>query len=322
MNGRVSAVPSIARERALRAVVLRGGSIRPTPFRTAINRSIMDMPIEEGVRLMLYWQQQVVDLARAYDLDQLPTRVQVNRGSPLPAAAKAIDGCAVSIERDRGEYRGTGGILRDLAEEYDDDDFILVANGGQILTHSLVEMLHQLHEVEADVSFVAHQDGAPSGLMLVRCEALRMISARGYVDMKEQALPAIARRFKVTHIEQRRATGLPLHSLQDYLAAVRWWHRHGAAQAHLGLDAIHSAEARVRESKTSFSIVESGATVDPTAHLHDCVVLRGAKVAEGAVVARSVLCAGSSLEANETAVDELLYAGGPSARRRRILQVA
>jgi NDP-sugar pyrophosphorylase family protein len=300
-----------------------GGSIRPTPFRAAINRSILDMPLEEGMRLMLYWQRQVVELASAYQMDQLPIRVMVNRGSPLPAATKPVDAVAVSIERDQAEYRGTGGILRDLADEYDDDDFMLVANGGQILTHSLLDMTHQLHEAEADVSFVAHQDGTPSGLMLVRCAALRMINERGYVDMKEQALPAIARRFKVAHLDQRRSTGLPLHSFQDYLAAVRWWHRHGRGEPALGIDNLVQSDMRLRENQTNFHIVEPGAIVDAGAHLHDCVVLRGAKVGSGAVVARSVLCAGSVLAANETAVDELLSTALPTTSpRRRMLQSA
>lgn len=316
-------LPRISQNRKLRAFVILGGSIRPTPFRAAINRSILDMPLEEGRRLLLHWQQQAVDLANVYRMDQLPIRVLVDRDSHLPVSAKPIEGCAVSIERDRAEYRGTGGILRDLADDYDDDDFILVVNGGQILTSSLPEMTHQLHEIEADVSFVAHQDGTPSGLMLVRCEALRMISARGYVDMKEQALPAIARRFRVAHLDQRRPTGMPLHSFQDYLAGVRWWHQVGRGDSAGSADGVSSTESRRRETRSSFCIVEPGAAVDPGAYLHDCVVLRGAKVGAGAVVARSVLCAGSVLAPNETAVDELLPGGSSAtAPRRRILQTA
>jgi hypothetical protein len=301
--------------------MLLGGSLRPSPFRAAVNRSILDMPLADGRRLLLHWQQQALDLADAYGMSLFPIRVLVNRDSHLPAAGKSNDRCRVTIERDVGEYRGTGGILRDFADEYDDDDFLLVANAAQIMTQPLSEMTHQLYETEADVSFVAHQDGTPSGLMLVRCEALRMISARGYVDMKEQALPAIARRFRVTHLDQRRPTGLPLHSFQDYLAGVRWWHQVGRFESSAGVEGFPTAELRRREGQTSFCIVESGASVDAGAFLHDCVVLRGAKVGAGAVVARSVLCAGSVVAANETAVDELL-AGSASSKlpRRRILQ--
>jgi NDP-sugar pyrophosphorylase family protein len=320
---RSTSFPRLAQSRSLRAFVLLDGSIRPTPFRSAIKRSLLDLPIAEGQRLLLCWQQQVAGLATSYGLDQLPLRVQVNHDSLLPAAARPIDGCGVSIERDQNAYRGTGGTLHDIAEDYDDNDLLLVANGGQVLTRSLVDLTHQLHELEADVSFVAHEDGTPSGLMMVRCKTLRAIASKGYVDMKEQALPAIARRFRVAHLDQRRATGLPLHTFKDYLAAVRWWHRHGRSEATLGADAIHSAQARVWEMQASFNIVESGATVAPGAYLHDSVVLRGSIVGAGAVVARSVLCAGSLLEENETAVDELLTGrASTKAPTRRVLQTA
>jgi NDP-sugar pyrophosphorylase family protein len=72
------------------------------------------------------------------------------------------ESCHVSIKRDNAEYRGTGGVIRDLAEEYQDDDFILVTNGAQILTAALAEMVDQLYETESDVSFVAHKDGRPA----------------------------------------------------------------------------------------------------------------------------------------------------------------
>ena len=34
------------------------------------------------------------------------------------------------VERDQSEYRGTGGVLRDLAQKYEPDDLILVANAS------------------------------------------------------------------------------------------------------------------------------------------------------------------------------------------------
>lgn len=305
----------------LKAFVLLGGSLRPTPFRAAINRSILDMPIEKGKRLLRHWQQLAIELARAERLDELPMRVLVDRDSYLPASAPPHRGCSISIERDAAEFRGTGGVLRDLAERYDDDDFLLVANGAQVLTLPLAEMVDQLYQTEADVSFVAHQDGTPSGLMLVRCGALRMISAKGYVDMKEQALPAIARRFKVTHIDYRRPTGLLLRSYQDYLAAVRWKHHTRLIESAASDELLAADHFSRPERLPGFAIVEEGAVVEAGACLHDCVVLRGARVGAGAVVARSVLCAGSVVGPDETAVDELLCTTAPAApRRRRILQ--
>ena len=67
---------------------------------------------------------------------------------------------------------------------------------------------------------VSHEDGTPSGLMLVSCRALRLIPARGFVDMKEQALPLIAAKYDVRVMHRRRPTGLPVRSLTDYIQAL------------------------------------------------------------------------------------------------------
>ena len=147
-------------------------------------------------------------------------------------------------------------------------------------------MVGQLYETESDVSFVAHEDGTPSGLMLIRCEALRMISAKTYVDMKEQALPVIAQRFKVTHIDHRRSTGMPLRSHQDYLAGLRWWHFNRLLQSGTHADVLRRTDFSRPNYSSSFSIIEPGAIVAPGACLHDCVVLRGAHIGSGAVAVR------------------------------------
>jgi NDP-sugar pyrophosphorylase family protein len=176
-------------------------------------------------------------------------------------------------------------------------------------------MVNQLYEADADVSFVAHRDGTPSGLMLIRRAALRMIPAKGYMDMKEQALPMIARRFKVTHIDHNRAAGLPVRTFQDYLAGVRWRHIARLRDGHRDRDHFPAGSRKHSERTSGFAIVENGAVVDPTACLHDCVILRGARVGPGAVVVRSVVCAGSVLGENEIAVDQLLSAALPRPQR-------
>ena len=315
-----SSTPNTAKMRVdsrrgrLQAFVLLGGTLRPTPFFTAINRSILDMPIQDGRRLLSNWQHQTSELAKLEGLDQLAMRVLVDHDSHLPAAAQPNGGCSVSIERDAARYRGTGGLLRDLAESYDDQDFLLVANGAQLLTQPLVDLVRQLHDTEADVSFVAHQDGTPSSLMLVRCETLRAISRTGYVDMKEQALPMIARQFQVTHVDQARSTSLSLRSHRDYLAALRWLHFQRSFQS--SGDGRPQPESQRDQSISRFSIVEHGAIVHSTACLQDCVVLRGARIEAGAVAVRSVFCAGSVLRADDTAVDELVTVRSSSATAR------
>jgi exopolysaccharide biosynthesis WecB/TagA/CpsF family protein len=283
--------------RSLRAFVLLGGELRPTPFRAAIDRSILDMPLENGRSILAEWQRQTGELAQSAGLDSLALRVLIDGQSPMPAAPAPTPGCVVTIERDPYGYRGSGGILRDLIDQYADDDLLLVASGAQVLLAPLEALVGQLLEAGGEVSFISHTDGTPSGLMLIRCRALRMISETGYIDLKEQALPAIARQFEVTHVEHRRPTGLAIRSMEEYLATLKFRHR----QADM-------STARRPDHHSGFTVIESGASIDPAARLCDCVILKDARVEGDAVVVRSVVGPGAVIKADHTAVDQFVHA--------------
>src|SRR5204863_1877814 len=129
------------------------------------------------------------------------------------------------VLRDQSEFRGTGGVLRDLSHDYDEDDLVLVANAAQLLLDPLSVVAAALDHKGGDVAMISHHDGTPSGLMLVRCKTLRLIPAAGFVDMKEQALPTISQHFDVRVTHFRRPSGLPIRTLSDYIAALRHYHR-------------------------------------------------------------------------------------------------
>jgi N-acetylglucosaminyldiphosphoundecaprenol N-acetyl-beta-D-mannosaminyltransferase len=281
---------------SLRAFVLLGGELRPTPFRSAINRSILDMPLENGRSILAEWQRQTAELAQWAGLEGLALRVLIDGQSPMPALPAPTPGCQVTIERDPYFYRGSGGILRDLVDQYADDDLLLVASGAQVLLAPLEELVGQLLDVGGDVNFISHTDGTPSGLMLLRCRALRMISESGYIDLKEQALPAIAKQFDVSHVEHRRPTGLAIRSMEEYLATLKFRHRQHGPSA--GKRPDHHA---------GFTVIESGASIDPTARLCDCVVLKDARIEADAVIVRSVVGAGAVIKANYPAVDRFVH---------------
>ncbi|HSZ56345.1 MAG TPA: hypothetical protein VK797_11830 [Tepidisphaeraceae bacterium] len=236
----------------------------------------------------------------------------VNQSAPAPLSADARHYADFRVERDLSDYRGTGGVLHDLAEDYDDEDFLLIGNAAQVLLDPLPRIAAELHRKKADVAVVSHDDGTPSGLMLVSCKALRMIAPRGFVDMKEQALPLISTKYDVRVVQYRRPTGLPVRSLSDYVQALRFHHRR--AGEHPATDPL------AEDWSPTFSIIEAGATVGAMARLHDSVVLGGALVESGAVVVRSIVCPGAVVRSDQTAVDRVVMAGSGelrSPRRRR-----
>lgn len=301
-----NALPSLSR---LRALVLLGGSVRPTALGLATGRSVLDLPLDENGSVFNGWLDQAADVARSLDLERLPVRVMVNQRSPEPSSADPRHYGSFRIERDLSEYRGTGGVLHDLAKDYADDDLILVANAAQILLDPLTATADALRQLGGDVAVVSHEDGTPSGIMLVTCKTLRDIAEDGYVDMKEQALPQIADRFNVRVLARRRPTGVPIRSLEDYIQALRYHHRRKAGKR-APIDPLSE------DWNPTFALVEQGAQVDPSARVHDSVVLKGAVVEAGAVLVRSVVCAGSVLRRDRTAV-ETFVAGRERSRATR-----
>lgn len=293
--------PSQARRsplRKLRAVVLLGGAVRATALRNAIGRSVVDLPIERGRTLLGRWREQCIELAETLGIRGLPVRLILDRATPGPSQGWVADPrVMLAVERDPVEYRGTGGVLCDLARGYERDDYLLIGNAAQLLRSTLPVLAAELATGAADVSVISHTDGTPSGLMLARCASFAELPSVGFVDLKEQALPAIARHHRVEVVEQHRPSGLPVRTLGDYIEGLR---RH-----HDDLAGV-SEGSHLDDWKAAFSLAEEGATVHPSARIHNSVILSGGRVEEGAVVVGSLVCPGGLVRRGKMAVDQLV----------------
>lgn len=283
----------------LKAMILLGGHVRPTPLSNSIGRSLLDLPLDDEGSVLNHWLSHATALAKVAGLEKLPVRVMVDRNSPEPISAAVKYFGTFRVERDQSEYRGTGGVLGDLATDYDDNDLILVANAAQILFDPLVALASSLDQKRGDIGLISHRDGTPSGMMLVSCKTLRLIPQTGFVDMKEQAMPLIAQKFAIEVVHRRRPTGLPIRSVTDYITAMRFYHMRRAGKTTL-------ADPLAEDWQPAFGIIEDGATVDPSARVHDSVVLRGGVVDAGAVLVRSVVCPGGIVRRDGTLVDDFV----------------
>jgi hypothetical protein len=287
--------------RRLRAMILLGGSVRPSPLSAATGRSVLDLPLDENGSLLNDWLAHGAHVARLAGLEKLPIRVLVNHASREPVSAAEKYFGSFRVEKDLSEYRGTGGVLRDVAADYDDDDYILVANACQILLDPLAAIAAALAKQGGDVNLVAHDDGTPSGVQLLACKTVREIGHNGYHDMKEQALPKIAAQFAVRAMRRRRPTGLPIRTLENYVQGLRLFHRRKNGKPII-------VDPLAEDWSPSFSLVEAGAKVDPSARIHDSVVLAGGTVDAGAVVVRSLVCGEAEVRTDRTVVDQYVTA--------------
>lgn len=282
----------------LRALVLLGGAVRPSPLAQMSGRSVLDLPLDVNGTVLSHWVHSAAELAKSVGLEKLPVRVMVNQSTPEPTSA-ALHYGAIRVERDASDFRGTGGVLRDLATDYGDEDLILVANAAQILLDPLPTIVAAMTRKAGDIGVISHADGTPSGLMLVTCKTLRAIADTGYVDMKEQALPQIALTHEVRVVQRRRPTGLPIRTLEDYVQALRLHHRRQQGKPFI-------PDPLAEDWSPSFALIEPAAKVDPTARVHDSIVLDGGVVEAGAVLVRSLVCAGEIVRRDRTVVDQVV----------------
>lgn len=306
----IAAAGSPAAAAKPRALVLLAGSVRPTRLATAIGRPPFELPLQKGLSILDAWRREAWALGQAVEQTALPVRIMIDRAAPevrTPAGNLTEAMSPLAVERDPFEFRGTGGVLRDLSTQYDPDDLLVVANAAQVLTLPLTRVVADLAATGGDVSVVSHEDGTVSGIMLVRCAALRAIAEEGFIDMKEQALPAIARTHRVTVRHYPAATGLPVRTLNDYVETLRRHHHRLAGKP-------FTEDPFAEEWEPSFSLVEEGGVVGDGARLHDSVVLRDGRVDAGATLVNSLVGPGGVVRARQMVVDALI---SPTAGQRR-----
>jgi len=153
----------------VRGGVMLAGALRAHALRRATGRSLPELPVAANVTLLDHWRQQWLALADQCGFQRLPVRVMVDHSLPLSSAAARQGPIELSIEQDPFAYRGPGGLLSDVARHYEADDRLLVVNASQLLSQPFPALVRALAQKEADVSVLAQPDGAPAGVMLVRC---------------------------------------------------------------------------------------------------------------------------------------------------------
>ncbi len=94
------------------------------------------------------------------------------------------------------------------------------------------------------------------------------------------------------------APDAPIRTLSDYVAALRDLHRTDGQMRTAGFEGL------AEDWRSTFAIVEPGATVAATARVHDSVVLAGATVEAGAVLVRSLVAPNATVRKDRKTVDQ------------------
>ena len=151
-------------------------------------------------------------------------------------------------------------------------------------------------------------DLTPAGVVWVSREAVALVPAIGFFDLKEQLVPAIVASGRSVHACVGSEESCRIVDRETYLHAVALMRAAGAEQ--FAADAVIEPGARVRGD----SIVCRGAVVERGALVVDAAVLPGARVCADAVVARSIVPPGSHVPRGYLVVDEVFGALGSAAK--------
>lgn len=292
------------------AIVILAGAIRESPLVQVSGRSILELPLADGVSVLDNWIR-ALDVLRTTDGSdasrRVPTIVASNPIARMPSPNPGRTAGGLEIRADSETPRGSGGVLRDIAAAMDPDSRLLVLPGHAAPMSPVAGTLARMRDIEADVVIHADRNNRPTGAYLIRCDALREVPGHGYVDLKEQAIPAMARDHDVRVATDPADATLAIRTLEGYLAAVRTLNDPGSRP-----------HARIREDwACTFAITEPGASVSESAVLHDSVVLAGARVEAGAVVVRSLLGPGGVAGAGAVVFDEALPSDRTAGGSRR-----
>ena len=203
----------------LSAVVLLAGEVRRTGLSRAAARSRLDLPISAVDSLGSCWHSHVGGLRAALGQPRLPMFIAANTAAPIPRTRDFWQD--VSVALDREEPRGSGGALRDISVGLDPDSYILVVSAHSYPRTELTTIAGSLLARGSDVVIHADPSGTPSGIFLMRCGALEGVGSKGFVDLKEQAMPQIASQHEVVVLKTADAPPIPIWTLDGYVRAAR-----------------------------------------------------------------------------------------------------
>jgi len=144
--------PGLLRLSRLRAVVLLAGSVRANHLRKLTNRRALHMPIAQGQTVLDCWREQLTSMAERLGVSALPVRVMVDQATGENTASRSHGPIELTVEPDPLDLRGTGGLLSDIAREYDDDDLLLIGHASQLLFEPLAALTAAIASSSRDVS--------------------------------------------------------------------------------------------------------------------------------------------------------------------------
>ena len=208
-------------------------------------------------------------------------------------------------------HRGTAGVLSDYLERdasgSEGLDYLLVIERSSCPPCSLGGFMSALGAAPDILIGVSELDRL-TGIMAIKPKILNLVPSVGYFDLKEQLVKkAVDVNFKVS-ASSIMPRSIPINSVASWIEAIRYLAYPDPAA----------------DSDRQF-VVEGVSCIDPSATVgnamgRDSIIMEGAVVGDGAVVARSVLCPGAEVASGARVIDSVIRRAVTSASLERRLR--
>jgi glycosyltransferase involved in cell wall biosynthesis len=285
----------------LAACILLAGGLRPSALVAATGRSVLDLSLTTQRTVLDCWIDRLTESSAPF---RRPVPIRVVHDAILPPPWPSARGAGhVVIEQEPKALRGPAGVIRDLCHEYRPDQHVVVAEAARYVSSSLLPMLVDHVRHRADVTVAANPDGTPAGMYVIRCGALGLIPAVGFMDLKEQWLRRAVDAALNVRVHDVDGPGtLPLRSRRQFLRAAAVANAVAAAQRG-GADLLPAEEI------TGLRVICTGSLIGPGAVVEGSIVMPGAAIGSNAVVVRSLVAPNGRVEPGSDIVDAIVHAG-------------
>lgn len=265
--------------------VLLAGAIQPSPLRRNLGVPLLSLPLGHGRVLLDAW----FDVLIASDvISRVLVLVNSSQDADeLRRIAPTANGLTVEIVPESAHWRGSAGLLRDAVERLGADAVVGI-EAHRLPPRSLHPLTRRAIDEHLDaVVGVTEDTEEPAGVYYFSAEALGHAPPVGYLDLKEQFLPALQKAGVAVWPAVMQRGQYRIRDLAGYLSAVRAMLRDDRRDSApwIAPTAEVSAGARIEGP----CIVEPGARIERGAVVHQSVVMRNAVIRSGAIVSRAVI---------------------------------
>lgn len=289
--------------------LILGGGLRIAALMRQLRLPLLCLPQDERRSVLDTWTEALARVGVPRE------RVWVMADAETAGHWRGRDDAPMVFE-DRASYRGPAGVLRDASQNLGSDAPRIVLEHTRLLEDpSLLPDVVEAHAgAGTGVTLAINPDGSFSGILVADVEAINLIPSIGFMDIKEQWLPAAqANGFRVSMV-RLGGWSRQIKGLSGYLSALASIGAFGPSTD--GSRVIGRGLDHLEPTSYRRSLVCEGASLGAGAVTARSVIGPGARVGDGAIVIRSVVAPGVEVASGAHLVDSVVDAAGTTVADR------